>query len=152
MSGQGSGQWLGSLGKARGNSVPLGVPIAMSLRMTKGVRKLRTWRESPLYNRLLPIYLDTRVGAFSKRLSDMSHHRWWIAWEWIAYKLTIYRNRRRVGLFLATMGAFSFGLFDSHKGRNYYTIGFDQGMTQMADYSKNVLMGMGSDNKKKYYL
>ena len=38
------------------------------------------------------------------------------------------------------------------KGRNYYTIGCEQGMTQMADYSKNVLMGMGSDNKKKYYL
>ena len=53
---------------------------------------------------------------------------------------------------MATFGAFGFSLLCSGKGQNFYTLGYGQGATQAADYSRAVLMGLGQDNKKRYYL
>ena len=73
-------------------------------------------------------------------------------WEWIDYKTHLYRVKRRIGFLAATVGCFTFGMFHASKGKNYYTKGAHQGVMQVGDYPTSVMMGMGADNKKKYYL
>ena len=102
--------------------------------------------------RLIPLYYKTPVGKLSKYVADTAHYKNWMMWEWIGYKYRLWHVKRRFSLFFITVGCFALGLFHAHKGRNYYTKGAHNGMMQIGDFSQNVMMGMGSDDKKKYYL
>lgn len=79
--------------------------------LSGGRNKLRNWYHSPIYLRLTKIYENTSVGKTSKVISDRSHDFWSKFWEYSAYKLSLYRIRRRFGFAAVTLGAYWLGFF-----------------------------------------
>lgn len=82
-------------------------------------------------------------------ISETSHQGWCNVWDWIAYKLTIFRVRRRICLFLSTFGACWFGFFVSGYGQNLYTLGYMPRIGQCTDYSFWAVYAYRY-NKKRY--
>jgi hypothetical protein len=79
--------------------------------LTGGRFKIRKYYESPIYMRASRVYRSTMLGRLSTFISDKSHHMWFDFWNWVSYKLTLFRVRRRIGLFISTFGALWFGFF-----------------------------------------
>ena len=130
---------LAKTGKAAVNRQSGQFIPAIKYRMTKGRERVRSWRESPLYQRILPMYHSTRVGRFSKYIADTAHYKNYIFWEWIAYKSRLWHVQRKISLFTVIVGSFLFGIIHSGKGRNYYTKGAHQGAMQISDFSLTVM-------------
>ena len=117
-----------------------------------GRHRVRNFWNTPLFNRIYQHYSRSRVGQLSKQISDTSHQKWCEFADHIAYKLTLFRVRRRLLLLFVTFGAASFGYFAAGYGTNWFTMGFRQGLYQPDDFSRGVLRGFASNDKKKYLL
>ena len=91
--------------------------------------------------RVFAIYKTSRVGQLSTRISDKSHAKWCQWSENFAYKLTLFRVRRRIGLFTVTVGAMCLGYLHAGYGTNWYTLGYRQGFFQPDDFSTGVMDG-----------
>lgn len=92
--------------------------------VTGGRQRVRRYYESPIYMRASKVYRSTMLGRLSTFISDKSHLMWFDFMNWISYKLTLFRVRRRLGLFLSTFCALWFGFFVAGFGQNYYTMGY----------------------------
>ena len=111
----------------------------------------RSWH-SPIVRRFLQIWRESWIGSTSRQISDRTHMQCYYFSEYLAYKLSIYRVQRRIGLFAVTFGAAFVGYIMAGWGANWFTGGYAQGNFQPDDFSRGVMSFFGGDEKKRYLI
>ena len=91
---------------------------------TSGVEKVRYPRDSPIVKRLLAIYTGSPPGKLSNKVRDYFHMKFCAFAETIAYKLTLFRIRRRISFMSVTLGGLLFGYWAAGWGTNWYSMGY----------------------------
>ena len=117
-----------------------------------GRHKMRRPWHSPIVRRFLQIWRESRIGSTSRHISDRTHMQCYYFSEYLAYKLSIYRVQRQIGLFGVTFGAAFFGYILAGLGANWFTAGYAQGNYQPDDFSRGVMSFYGGDDKKRYLI
>ena len=69
---------------------------------------------------------------------------------YLSRKWRIYKNQRRVAIFVAFFGSMHFGYLWSGAGKNLYTMGYSNHFYQPFDYSLHMMNTYGGDEKTKY--
>ena len=87
---------------------------------------MRTAVEAPLAKRVIKVYNNSRVGLFSTRIAEYSHSKFYQMSEYVAYKLTLFRIRRRIGFLSVTLGGLFLGYLQAGYGHNWFTLGWRQ--------------------------
>lgn len=92
------------------------------------------------------------MGRFSVQVRHQSSSYWSDFWHYLAYKLTLFRVRRRLAVLFCTLGATYLGYTLAGYGQNLYTMGYMPRISQCTDFSTYYVYGLGSNQRKKYLL
>ena len=109
---------------AKGKLGPMETYGEMRKTWTQGRGKMRGKREVPFLRNLLAIYKSSYLGVTSRRISDYTHLRFCEFAEYCAYKMTLFRIKRRIAFLGVTVGATMFGYWAAGWGTNWYTLGY----------------------------
>ena len=93
----------------KGQNEHLDLTFTLDSAMKDGREKVRGKKDAPIVQRMLKIYHTSRVGLLSRRASDYSHYKWCEGAEYIAYKLSLYRVRRRLSVLSLILGGLFIG-------------------------------------------
>ena len=119
-------------------------------RVKAGKLRARNPNETPLVINLRQAYHRTAIGAFSKVVSDWSHHAWLKFFGHLVHTWRLYWFRRTcvvAGTFLLSVW---WGYIFSGFAKNLVTLGYFQGFYQPFDISLNMMNAYGADDKVKY--
>ena len=128
---------------------PFELIIETITRFKGGRMKVRGLRESPIVHNLIKYKNSTQLGKTSLMISQRTHSLSLFYFTRMANFGRLFWVRRWIQLLFTTFGCAIAGFWHASIGNNLLVIGYQSGFVQASDYSAELMVALGQDEKKK---